>query len=804
MFRWIKNTLALLFLACVLIGICCYSILYLSLPQLDGNISVKHLHHTVTISRDSHGIPVIKGSSRSDVAYATGYLHAQERFFEMDLSRRNAAGELSELLGRMALNMDKKRRRHRFRMIAKEAISQATPAQRAILLAYTQGVNKGLQDLHTKPFEYWILGTKPKPWNMQDSLLSVYCMFLELNDKDAKLDDTKGFLRQLSSQKVLDFISPLKTRWDSPLISEQYHPLPIPGKDEINLRALSQAEYANLSGKLIPDRELGSNNFAVAGKVTKTGHAIVENDMHLGLRVPTIWYRAQLIYPADIKHPNGKQVKITGVTLPGVPNIVVGSNSHIAWSFTNSYGDWVDLIKLKTEGDEYFTKQGKAKFQTWYDTINIKDEPAVEVQYQTTHWGPVKKSKFSPNLYAQTWTAYNPKSINLNLLELEKASTVQQAITVANRSGIPAQNFTVGDSRGSIGWSIAGVLPDRHNLHSDKPIPYQYANQHWKQQLPQSEYPKIINPSVSRIWTANARVASGDALTKIGNGGYALGARQQQIKNALLNLKQFDERDLLNIALDDRAIYMNNWRKIILETLTQANLKSHPERGAFLDYVKNWSGRAETDDVGYRLVREFHDTLNKAVIRGIGRYLLRRNNIQDQAIPDTWIQGVNHEREMLLRLYQDKPMNWLSPNYDNWNQLFLASIDKVINKLAKQHDTDKVTALKLSTWGERNTARINHPLTQALPFLSHWLDMPHIALSGDSYMPRAQRPKDGISERMIVSPGHEENGIFHMPGGQSGNPISPFYKDGFSDWANGTDSPFLPGPEKYRLTLTPK
>ena len=803
MVRWIKNSIILLIVACVMIAISCYSILYLSLPKFDGEQAVKGIHHPVTISRDEHGVPIIKGRSRSDVAYATGYLHGQERFFQMDLSRRNAAGELSELFGKMAFNLDKQRRRHRFRMVAKEAIAQASPDQRAILSAYVKGVNKGLKQLHTKPFEYWLLGTKPKPWNMEDSLLTVYSMYLELNDSSAKLDDTRGFLKQLSSQSVLDFISPLKTRWDSPLKADDYHQPPIPTANEINLRALPKALYANLTGKMIPDRDLGSNNFAVSGKITNTGHAIVEDDMHLGLRVPNVWYRAQFNYPKSLKQPEGEQVTVTGITLPGVPSMIVGSNGHIAWSFTNSYGDWVDLIKLKVENNQYYTKQGKTQFVTWYDTINIKDEPSREVQYQTTRWGPVKPSRYTSDLYAQTWTAYNPKSTNLNILKLEKAETVYQAIEIANESGIPPQNFTVGDSKGNIGWSVMGILPKKLSITTDLPIPYRFADQHWRHMLAKSDYPKIVNPHGNRIWTANARVASGSDLEEIGNGGYALGPRQKQIRDSLFNIKQFNENDLLDVALDDRALYMENWRKLILQTLTQESLKSHPERGAFLDYVQHWAGRAEPDDVGYRLVREFHDTLNATVIKSIGRYLLKRHNL-DNKIPDSWVQGVNHEREMLLRLYQNKPMNWLSPQYKNWDELFLSSIDNVIDNLAKKQKTDSLTAMKRSTWGQRNTAQINHPLSQAIPFIGQWLDMPHIQLSGDNYMPKAQRPKDGISERMIVSPGHEENGIFHMPGGQSGNPISPFYKDGFADWAAGSDSPFLPGPEKYRLVLKPE
>ncbi|WP_133408359.1 penicillin acylase family protein [Parashewanella tropica] len=798
---WLSRSLKSLAFITALIVIVGFIVFRLSLPQLNGSISSPYIQHPVDVTRDAQGVPTITGRSRADVAYATGYLHAQERFFQMDLSRRNSAGELSELFGERAIEYDKKQRIHRFRLIASEAIKLLPQAQKNILKAYTTGVNQGLRDLTSKPFEYWLLNVSPQPWKMEDSFLVIYSMYLDLNDPSGHLDATKGFLAKLVSPKVLSFISPQYTRWDSPLESDHKYKMTIPNKNEINLRNLSPDTYSAMTGHIKPETMIGSNNFAVAGELTPYKSAMVEDDMHLGLRVPTVWYRAQLRFPNPNDH---EPVKITGATLPGVPSMIVGSNGHIAWAFTNSYGDWVDLIKLKVDGNEYFTNQGKDTFHTWYDTINVKGESPVEMKFDSTRWGPVIESPFTSQKYALMWTAYKPSATNVNLMEMETAHTVHDAIDIANRSGLPPQNIAIADSQGNIGWSIAGKLPKRTSRDTRFPIDWRHADSQWQGWLPIHKYPKVINPKLKRIWTANARVASGDDLRKIGDGGYSLGARQKQIRDHLLKLKQVNEHKLLKVATDSRALYLNHWRKLMLEVLTPKAIINHPERAYVREQIQQWSGHAEPYDHGYRLVREFHDQLNKTVLQSIGRYLLATTQIPHKEIDDAWLQGVNHEREMLLTLYQQKPMNWLSPQYKSWDQLFLKTIDSVVADLAEQNHSDAMTALKSATWGQRNTAEIKHPLSGAIPLVGKYLNMPDIELSGDNWMPNAQRPSTGVSERMIVAPGHEDKGIFHMPGGQSGHPLSPYYKTGFDDWAQANPSPLLPGKTKYKLEFEPE
>ncbi|MGI9283391.1 MAG: penicillin acylase family protein [Endozoicomonas sp.] len=787
----------MLLLLCLLIlitlSVCV--LLQRSLPLLDGEESVQGLQSKVLIERDEMGVPVIVGQQRTDIAFALGYLHAQERFFQMDLNRRNSAGELSELVGGVALKHDKSQRKHRFRRTAKQAVALMSSSKLSVLDAYTKGVNQGLSNLDSKPFEYWLLNTEPQPWQNEDTFLTVFSMYMDLNDDEVKLDNAKGFLSRITSKEVIDFLSPLRTRWDSPIEPGFYPVPPTPGADQVNLRENPPEFYTALTGELIEDALIGSNNWAVSGQLTNHGGAIVEDDMHLSHRVPTIWFRAQFRYP-DAK--TSEPVKITGVTLPGAPIIVVGSNGKVAWGFTNSTADWVDLVELELgENDLYMTPEGPERLTVWNETIRVKGQDPVEVEYRGTRWGPVVESPYDSTQYALRWTAHDPQATNINLMNLETVGSVDEAIAVANVSGIPPQNFTVGDAAGNIGWTIAGRVPTRSGLDTTYPLPWQDADSHWRAWLSPENYPRIVNPESNRIWTANARIVSGENYKKLGNGGYALGPRQMQIRDALMALDKADEKSLLNIALDDRAHYQENLRQIILVTLDETVRSEKQGRQAFYQFVEGWSGKASTEDVGYRLVREFHDALKLKVVKSLGRYFMSQSDDAKTDVEDSWLQKVNHENEMLLRLYQEQPMNWLSSEYSSWNELFLETIDEVVVNLGG------VDKLSEATWGQRNTAKINHPLSGAIPVLGQFLNMPAVPLEGDIWMPRAQRPSGGVSERMIVAPGHEETAVFHMPGGQSGHPLSPFFKKGYMDWVEAREAPFLPGDTQYRLTLHP-
>jgi penicillin amidase len=279
---------------------------------------------------------------------------------------------------------------------------------------------------------------------------------------------------------------------------------------------------------------------------------------------------------------------------------------------------------------------------------------------------------------------------------------------------------------------------------------------------------------------------------KLGDGGYMFSARARQLRDDLAAIAApATPRDLLGVQLDDRALFLGRWQQLLLATLTPDAVAANRGRAELRRLVEQWNGRATTDSVAYYLVRRWRDF---AADRALGPIFTPCR----EAYASFDFRRLNYE-EPLWRLVQARPPNFLTADYFTWNDLLLAAADDVLRWADRQN-----RPLAHLTWGARNTARIQHPFSRFLPGpLARLLDMPAEPLPGDNDMPRVQSPAFGASERFVVSPGHEAEGIFEMPGGESGNPLSPFYRAGYAAWVRGDRTPFLPGPTQHTLRLQP-
>ena len=762
-----------------------------SLPQLDGDVRVDRIRDVVTIERDAYGIPVITARDRNDLAFATGFVHGQDRFFQMDLSRRRASGELAEIFGRVAVALDKRNRLHRFRNRARAILAGLGGAESELIAAYAAGVNAGLRTLGVRPFEYLLLRAKPRPWMPEDTLLVAYNMFLELNDERAERDWRRGLAYRGLPRNMFDFVYPEGTSWDAPLSGVPRAPLPLPQATQVRGPAASPAKTVKPVTAADESAMAGSNNWAVSGALSDSGRAIVANDMHLALTVPNVFYRARLVVAGD------EPLDLNGVTLPGVPLLIAGSNGRIAWANTNSNGDWSDavIVRRGDAPDSYLTPQGQRKFTTYAETIYVRGEDAEEIRIQETIWGPVVRHETGGEanaLIAVSWLAHEAEAVNLRGLDLENAASAAEALKIANRIGMPPQNFVVGDDAGNIGWTIAGRIPLRQGYDSQLPADWSVGGG-WTGWLPADQYPRILNPDSGRIWTANARVMDGEALSKIGNGGYDLGARAAQIRDGLNARTTFSPLDMLDIQLDDRALFLARWQRLLLDTLDEEALRQDARRQEYRDLVADWGAHAAPDSAGYRLVRDFRNRVRGRV------FDMLLEPVREKFGAQTELRISNQFEAPLWTMIESRPAHLLAPEYASWHELLLEAIDDNLDFYREHFDG----GLARRTWGERNSVAIRHPLSNALPLLANWLDMPRDELEGDSNMPRVQHPSFGASERFAVSPGDEANGYLHMPAGQSGHPLSDFYRRGHDDWASGRPASFLPGDAVHRLVLRP-
>jgi penicillin amidase len=788
------RSLVVLLAALALLLLAGWLALRASLPQLAGERAVAGLAGAVSIERDATGVSVVRGASRVDVARATGFLHAQERFFQMDLTRRSAAGELAALLGPALVAADRRLRVHRFRARARAVLDSLPPGERGFLEAYAAGVNAGLAALGARPPEYLLLRQAPRPWQPEDSLLVVYAMWVDLQGADARRERDLDRLAAVLPPLLLAFMSSSDPAWQAALDGSTLPAAPLPSAAEYDLRRLDPSLFERAepaAGNPLrltfapdaPPAAVGSNNWALAGTRTASGRALVANDMHLGLRIPNTWYRARFVATAA-------GVDVTGVTLPGLPAVVAGSNGRVAWGFTNSYGDFQDLVVIEPapgDPDRYLTPAGPRAFERLTEIIEVAGGEPEELTVVETIWGPMLGADAAGHAVALAWTAHRPQALNLRLFDLERAAGLDEAMSIAASAGIPAQNALIGDATGRIGWVIAGRIPARTGFDGSRPVSWARDGAGWAGWLDGARHPRIADPEGGQAWSANARVVGGELLESIGDGGYAHGSRSRQIRDGLARLASASPRDFLAIHLDDQARYKAQWRPLLLEVLDRGGSRF----AVAAELLRGWSGRAAADERGYRLLREFEQVATQRAFEMLTVEARARWPGQRLRVPPGF-------GDAAWRLVNERPPHLLDPRYRDWDAWLAAAAEVAVERAA-----EGCASLSDCRWGQANTARIRHPLSLALPALSAWLDMPATPLPGDWSVPRVQTPSFGASERFAVEPGREADGYFHMPGGQSGHFLSPFYRAGHEAWVRGEPTSFLPGPAEHVLVLVP-
>ena len=801
--RWIGAFLWLLLVLLLATVIGAYALMRASLPVRDGEVAAAGLRAPVSVTRDALGVATVRGSDRGDIAFATGYVHAQERFFQMDLLRRAASGELAALLGKTLLPVDRERRIHRFSARAGVALAALPEADRVVVERYAAGVNAGLAGLEARPFEYAVLLASPRLWRPEDTLLVVWAMYFDLQDDQLHRVFSRGWLRDHgTSAQQLAFLLPTSSAYDAPLDATTIDEIaaPLPADAPAWFGQPPKTRLAMMED--IGDAEVGSNNWAVAGSRSKSGAAIVANDMHLALRLPNLWYRAAV----EIEAPGVPLRRVVGVTLPGAPAVVVGSNGQVAWGLTNSYGIYVDLLELEFDPKDptryrMAASTGAAAGDGWGLLRTVDERIAVSggadevLHVQETAFGPVWER--GGRRYAVHWVAHDPGAVNFTALQLERATNVAEALRVGQSAGFPAQNMVVGDAAGHIGWTLAGALPARNaTWASTFPAAAASAASHtWTALAAPAAHPSVIDPPSGQLATANARQLAGAAYAAIGDGGADIGARQRQLRDSVAALgPATEEAAVYSVGLDDRALYLAPWRDRALQALAgDTDAAAHPRRDEFKRLLEStWTGHASVDSVAYRLTRAFVGSL---YVRLFGNLDEEMRTADKEA---SFARATPRWPAVIERLLDEQPPGWLPKGQADWRSVQLAAIDDAIAGI--EHDG---TPLAQATWGKRNTTHIIHPMAASLPLGARWLAAPPQPMPGDSHMPRVAAPEFGQSERLVVSPGREASGVFDMPGGQSGHPLSSDFLEGHEDWVAGRATPLLPGAPVHTLRFAP-
>ncbi len=763
---------------------------------MDEEIVFQDLERDVEVVFDDYGVPTIKGNSRLDVARSLGYLHAQERLYSMEMQRRLAAGELAEIVGRGFVGIDRNHRRYDFRNRARMDFDSLMESEKRLLIAYCEGVNFGIERLNVRPWELLLLGCKIEPWKPEDSLLVGYSMYISLQGDMDRKEKCRFVMKTLLPEDVYSFFVENGSVWDSALDGSRLPLIPIPDKNSFSYINTQSAEKLGEVGHRtgfsfphIPEGTVpGSNAWAISGAYTRSGSAMLANDMHLPLRVPNIWYRANFEYEGS-----AGTVSVFGATLPGLPIMIIGSNGSIAWGFTNSRVDTVDLVEIEIDSNDesqYLVPGGSEAFRLREETIKIKGGDVERVTYRQTRWGPVD-SKIMGRTMALRWRALEGTGINLALREFESCESVEEALTLAPKIEMPTLNLILADRSGNIAWTLAGPIMVRKNYRGDVPVNTAQLDPMWES-LDGSRYPKIVNPTSGYLWNANNRALGDELYMEICHRDTVIPARSYQINSRLSKMSYpINEHHLLDVQMDVEGIFYTRWKRLLVDTIRSIDNSEDPRIAKMLEVVEAWNGEARSDSTGFLLVRDFRETVSRRVLRrllGVCYDEYRRFN-----------RRFFRFEEPLWMIVSQKPNYLRSPDSEGWDSELAGYVYKQLENYEARYGSNfEINDLM---WGDINTLSISHPMSSFIPLIGKWVDMEDVPVSGDLYVTNVVGNGYGSSERMVVSPGSEESGIFHMPGGQSGHPLSEYYRKGHREWLRGDPVPLKSDVVSHRIGM---
>ena len=783
--RILKATLyLLLILLLILVSAGIFSIIKLraSLPIRDGEVQIKGLDRPVTVTTDHFGIPTITASTRRDAALALGYVTAQDRLFQMDLLRRRASGRLSEIVGDIAIRTDKRQRIIGFNRVTPAIVANLSDEQREILVAHADGVNAFIQQMDTAPFEFLLLGYQPEPWTPEDSILVVMNIFqvLSFRENDERM---MTIMEKALPPEVVAFLTPDTDSYTQVLLGgpDAHRPIqPIPVKALASIRHAPKQTGERLVRSTSP--VAGSNGWAVDQSKTADGRAIVANDMHLRLSIPNTWYRVSLHYG---------DVEMSGVILPGAPAVVVGSNGHVAWGFTYIAGDFLDLVQLEINPenpDEYKTPNGWQRFEVVNERIEIRGGEHIVQPVKLTIWGPVSPNPLMGQPVALHWTALQPEAVGMELLDIDQATTLDDALDVMNRFGGPPLNVTMADDVGQIAWTYCGKIPIRKGFDGSSTKSWADGDIGWEGYIPPSELPRVVSPPEGFIATANNRTLGKDYPYIIGY-NFANSHRAYRINERLREMDKVTEQDMFQLQLDTTNHFYEFYQQLALSVLTEETITNEPLLLEARRQIEVWNGKVEVDSVAFGILVRLREILAEDVFEPFLVLCYKT----DRRFSYSWR---NMETPLRILLKERIPATLPDPaNYPDWEHFIRSKLKESIEQLLGKYDLKSLDQL---TWGTIHKTEISHPLG-FIPILGKILNMPQKPLPGGYHCVRAT----SASERMVISPGREADGILHIPSGQSGHPLSENYKDQFSYWLKGEPLPFLQGPTTHTLTLIP-
>ena len=768
MARALRGVLILLLIV-LLVLVAGYIYLRGSLPQVRGSVELPGLINTVEVMRDQHAVPHIFAESKEDAYFALGFVHAQDRLWQMEFQRRVGAGRLAEVVGEAALGGDKFLRTLGVYRYAEATVPNLSDEARATMTAYVNGINTFLETRSGPlPPEFLIFGLEPEPWTLPDVLVWGKMMAYNLGGNW----DSEVLRARLS------------TRLDTSQVAELWPPYP--GDAPITL-----PDFRTLYGQLELDSlwtnathplplGTGSNNWVVDGSKSATGLPLLANDPHLGLQTPSLWYFAHLSAPG---------LEVIGATLPGTPSVLLGRNDRIAWGFTNTGPDVQDTFIEQVNpdnSDEYLTPEGYKPFGTRTELFRVAGEADVTLEVRETRHGPVISDVSNASasavsegyVLALSWTALTDDDKTLQAaLELNTAQTWDEFVAALENFDVPQQNMVYADTEGNIGYYAPGRVPIRRSGDGLVPVPGWTGEYDWTGFIPYEDLPHTFNPASSQIMTANHKIVPDDYPYFI-TSQWAEPYRAERINALLARSDAHTLESFAQIQADQLSLMARTFLPFLLEVEPQTELG----RAVLADLLA-WDGTMNRETAAPLVFYTWYDNLVQGTVEDeLGQLFTDFENFRPLFVEDV-LSG---------ETATDWCDNVRTSGLEDCTLIISQAFENAVASLADTYGERPTTW----RWGEAHAAYQAHPVLGETPLAPIFnLTLPR---GGDAFTVNAARfdlgdeaPRNdhGPGFRGLYDLSNLDNSRYIHSTGQSGNPLSRHYRDFFERWR---DVEYLP------------
>ncbi len=708
-----------------------YWFVWRPLPQRSGTVEVS-VGAPVPVAFDARGVPQIRAASLDDALFVQGYVTAQDRLWQMDMLRRYTAGELSEVVGPAGLDSDRESRRLRLRRIAEDAYTTLPAADRAAMASYARGINAFIDShLNALPVEFTLLGYQPRPWSVVDSLLVCIYMFRDLSTtwRDEML---KRAMLAAGDPAKVQYLFPVRAGWESPP---------------------------------------GSNAWALAGRHTASGKPLLSNDMHLEYSLPGIWYMVRLTAPG---------LDVSGVSLPGVPGVIVGHNQRIAWGITNLQFDVQDLYmeQLDEQTGRYVYDGKPAQAHLEREIIRVKGASPVELGIWVTRHGPLLLTEGGARFTLQ-WTLAIHGIMQYPILDIDRAQNWQQFTAALERFPGPGSNFVYADVDGNIGYHVAGKLPKRTGYLGDVPVDGASGKYEWDGFIPFDQLPAVYDPPSGIIVSANQNTFPVDYPYPV-NGNFAPPDRSVQIRHRLEAREGWKAADLLSVQGDVYSAF----GRFLAGELVAAYDQRHAHNPALdpaIALLRAWNGQMDRRGAAPLIVALAYPQVRLAIAEAAAP---GHGSAYDYKLAQAVVE----------KLLRTRPSGWFA----DYNEMLLRCLVDALEEGQRIEGRD----IRRWQYGAYMRIGIVHPVTHQLPLLGKYFDIAPAPMSGWSTTVKQVTRTLAPSMRMDADPGNWDRSLLNVMTGQSGQILSSHYRDEWEDYYNVRSYPMDFGKAEARSTLT--